>query len=469
MASPDQAGNFEADRDTSIRVLYVDDSPQMCDLVATYLEQLDDDLAVSTEPTAADGLDRLAADPIDCVVSDYQMPGMDGLEFFHAVRDEYPNLPFLLYTGKGSEAVATDATTAGVSAYVQKGGSETYDLLANQITNLVSKRRAEHRAGVARDRLLEMFEQVDGFLAVDAEWTITYWNRRMADRTGRAPHDAIGENYWELFPEVEGTDLGDRYREVRASGEPTEFETYFEPHDDWLDVRVFPMGDGLFVHSREITTEKERERELQWRNERLETFANTLSHDLRTPLNVAEGHLELAQKTGDVTHLDKVAQAHGRMENLLEELLRLARGENLTAESVSLEDVATNAWSTVDTGEMELSVEGDLIVLANEVQLRRIFENLFGNAGKHGDASAVRVGVTDDGTGFYIEDDGTGIPDAEREQVFASGYSTIEGSPGYGLSIIRQICEAHGWTVTVTDGRDGGARFEVTDVKSPPA
>ncbi|WP_410767222.1 response regulator [Haloferax sp. DFSO60] len=464
MATLNQSENSGINRNSSTQVLYVDDDSQLTTLVATYLERLDDDLSVLTESNTADGLDRLDADQIDCIVSDYQMPGADGLEFLEAVRNKYPNLPFLLYTGQGSEDVATKAITAGVSAYVQKGGTETYELLANQISNLVGKRRAELRATVARDQLLEMFEQVDGFFTLDRDWDITYWNQEMAERTGISSDAIIGQRFWEAFPDADGTELGEQYKKAFATGESVKFKTYYEPHDYWVKVRVFPMTDGLFVHSRVITSEVEHKQELQWRNERLETFASTLSHDLKTPLNVAEGNLELAVQTGDETYLEEVARAHNRMENLLEELLGLARGENLTAELLSLEEVASNAWATVSTGGMDLTIESSDTVVANEVQLRRVFENLFGNAGKHGDAETVRVGILDTGSGFYIEDDGSGVLESEREKVFHSGYSTIDGSPGYGLSIVAQICDAHGWGVTITESEADGAKFEITGV-----
>lgn len=465
MAVPDKPTNPNDNK--PVLVLHVDDDPQLRDLVATYLERLNDDLSVCTDATAADGLETLTTEPIDCIISDYQMPGMNGLEFLEAAKKEYPNLPFILYTGKGSEEIASKATTAGVSAYLQKGGTETYELLVNQITNLTNRRRAERRAKIARDQLLGVFEQVDGFFAIDANWTITYWNQKMATRTGRSADEIVGESFWDAFPAADETDLGNYYRDVQARGEPTEFETYYDPHEYWVRVRAYPMSGGLFIHSQLISDEIEREQELQWRNERLETFANALSHDLKTPLNVAEGNLELAQETGDTSYLDEVAQAHNRMENLLDELLRTARGEELTAEPTSIESVATNAWSTVDTGNMKLTVESDTVIMAGEVQLRRLFENLYANAGKHGNANAVRVGVLKDGSGFYIEDDGTGVPEAEREKVFASGYSTIGGSPGYGLSIVSRICDAHEWTIIVTNSQSGGARFEVSDLQFP--
>ncbi len=77
-------------------------------------------------------------------MSDYELPGANGIEFLETVRESYPDLPFILFTSKGSEEVASDAISAGVSDYLQKGsGTERFSLLANRITNLVAQYRAE--------------------------------------------------------------------------------------------------------------------------------------------------------------------------------------------------------------------------------------------------------------------------------------------------------------------------------------
>lgn len=130
--------------DRLIRVLHVEDDPSFADLTATFLEREGENLTVETAPNASQGLDRLAAEEFDCIVSDYDMPGQNGIEFLEAVRDRYPDLPFILFTGKGSEEVASDAISVGVSDYVQKkSGSECYSLLANRISNLVAQHHAE--------------------------------------------------------------------------------------------------------------------------------------------------------------------------------------------------------------------------------------------------------------------------------------------------------------------------------------
>ena len=243
----------DASHDDRMLVLHVDDEAQIGDLVQDYLERLDDRLAVVTETDPQAALDRLGSAPVDCIVSDFQMPGMDGIELLRTVRGEYPNLPFILFTGKGSEEVASEAIKSDVTAYVQKGGPEVYELLANEIENAVSRRRSERRARIAQDRLLELYERTDGFFVIDDDWTITYWNQTMADRTGRPVDEVVGQPFLEAFPQAEGTELHDYYRAAMAASEAVDFETYYAPHGYWVTVRATPVEDGLFVHSRNIT------------------------------------------------------------------------------------------------------------------------------------------------------------------------------------------------------------------------
>ena len=132
--------------ETKITVLHVDDNPQFRDLAKTYLERGDPALSVISEPSAGDGLEQLAQQAVDCVVSDYEMGDTDGLEFLRAVRAEYSALPFILYTGKGSEEIAAQAVNAGVDAYYQKEiGTGQYTVLSKHINTLVEKHRAEQR------------------------------------------------------------------------------------------------------------------------------------------------------------------------------------------------------------------------------------------------------------------------------------------------------------------------------------
>jgi len=165
-------------------------------------------------------------------------------------------------------------------------------------------------------------------------------------------------------------------------------------------------------------------------------------------------------------HLTDATDALDRSEELIENLLTLARQGETVGEraAVDLTTVAEAVWQTIETNGATLSVETDATVDADESRLRQLFENLLTNAIEHGGANVtVKVGAADDG--FYVEDTGSGIPEAHREEVFDAGYSTTEHGTGFGLRIAKQAATAHGWTVGVTDSASGGARFEFTGLE----
>jgi signal transduction histidine kinase len=120
-----------------------------------------------------------------------------------------------------------------------------------------------------------------------------------------------------------------------------------------------------------------------------------------------------------------------------------------------------DAWQSVETDRAALEVLDALpTVTADGDRLRRVFENLFRNAVEHaGEAVTVRVGALDDG--FYVADDGPGVPPDERAAVFDPGHSTGDGGTGLGLAIVERVVAAHGWDLRLRSARGGGARFEV--------
>ncbi|MFC4987427.1 PAS domain S-box protein [Saliphagus infecundisoli] len=214
--------------------------------------------------------------------------------------------------------------------------------------------------------------------------------------------------------------------------------------------------------------ERERERAaqrqlLEQQNDRLEEFASTVSHDLRNPLNVASGRLELLREDTDSQHAQPIVDALERMDDLIEECLMFARQGQLVTDpiQVDIETIAERAWQTVDTEDTTLTVDDLRTVKADEERLRTLFENLFHNAILHGDATAVQIGPLEDGPGFYVADDGSGIPESEHETVFDRGYSTSETGTGLGLSIVEAIADAHGWEIVLAEGNETGSRFEV--------
>ena len=209
----------------------------------------------------------------------------------------------------------------------------------------------------------------------------------------------------------------------------------------------------------------ERTGELERQNDRLDQFAGTVSHDLRNPLTLASGHaetaLEIAEEPLDF-HLEEISWALDRMDDLIEDVLALARsGRQLTeTEPTDLNALVWEANRTVDP-ELEVDIDGTLpTVPADENRLLVMFENLFRNALEHvGEDVTITVSETEDG--FAVTDDGPGIPPEERDTVFDSGYTTDPEGTGFGLAIVMEVVDAHGWSISLGESAEGGARFDV--------
>ena len=219
--------------------------------------------------------------------------------------------------------------------------------------------------------------------------------------------------------------------------------------------------------------------ELEQTNQRLDQFASMVSHDLRTPLNNAVVQTNcLAQDPSD-ERVEALQEALDRMDSMIDDMLRLARagGSIETAEACSLDELAEEVWETLETdgAKLDCQVE-DTTIEADPVRLFQVLENLFRNALDHNDSPLiVRVGTLnerselagdDEHVGFFIEDDGCGIPEEQQDVILDHGYTTTQAGSGYGLSVVQHIIDAHGWEIHVTDGADGGTRFEISGIEA---
>ena len=201
---------------------------------------------------------------------------------------------------------------------------------------------------------------------------------------------------------------------------------------------------------------------LEAENDQLERFARMVSHDLRNPLEVAQSRLVAARETGDAIHFEKVAAAHTRIRELVEDVLTLAKSGTAISETelVDIAAVAREAWASVDADQATLSVDNSLgAVEADPERLRTVFENLFRNAVTHG-GPTIDVSVDALDGGFAVADTGPGVPADKRDEVFEAGVSAGDGTTGLGLSIVDEIAAAHGWDVSLTESQVGGAQFE---------
>ncbi|WP_135662159.1 ATP-binding protein [Halorhabdus rudnickae] len=898
----------------SIRVLHIDDDPEFVDLVSTMLERESDRLAVVTANDASEAIDRLEDDTVDCIVSDYEMPSRTGLELLEDVRETHPDLPFILYTGRGSEAVASEAISAGVTDYLEKtGGSEQYTVLCNRIENAVEQHRASERAEtlerireVVRDvnqalvrsnrrseletqvceiitnegpyefawigkpdsevesiepqacegagddslesislddsltargptarafeegelivtqsiaddgafdpwgetalergfrssaavplsfedeqygvltvysserepfddtekdllgelggdighalhrieqerRYRRLFEESVNAIAVHElrtdedgqpiDYVFLDVNEAFENTTGLEREEVLGERVTDVLPDLDPVFI-ERYGRVVLADEPVQFDHYTESLDAHYAISAFPLGADRFVTTfndittlverdrelaetntllsallenlpfgvlvenpdreimaanpafceifdfsvgceelvgedcadaaadisddlqhpqrfierieellanreptldehiemadgrtlsrsyvpfsmpdgvgdlwlyQDVTAHVDRERELQrtndrletvrdqlelalettnaytfdWRpedneiqryptfadvfgidsatvepvfdayfeivpsdhcervkqtiqaaieartsydlsypvcpgderiwvreqadvltedgsvrvvgtvtdvtdlkeyeqrlerqNERLDEFAELISHDLRNPLNVAFGRAELLADDCESDHTQPLLEALERMEAIVGNTLTLARqGDTVGAvKPVPIESIVEECMEMIDAEPATVEVTDGFRIRGDPDRVRHVFENLLSNAVDHATSAGgeekssttdetvtVRIDRLDD-RGFYVADDGPGVPNDQREDIFEPGYTTTTEGTGLGLTIVERIAEAHGWDIAVTESRDGGARFEFTGV-----
>lgn len=736
-SSPEAPPNYSIPGEPSqrsITVLHVDDDPDFSELVSIYLERESDSLEVVTEETVADALDCLERVDVDCIVSDYEMPGRDGLAFFETAREREFDVPFILFTGKGSEEIASEAISAGVTDYLQKErGTDQYTVLAHRVENAVEQHYATRevergfsaletaREGIAfldeegtflyvnaayaeifgydrvemvgehweilypeehvqqvyeeilpsvpendrwrgesvqrcknGDRLVidhaltytddgtllclvqditeqkevqqtlererQRFEQfidaveVYAIFALDTEGFVTSWNRGAERLKGYERDEILGRHFSVFYPQAkaemgypdelldqalaEGSieDEGWRVRKdgsrfwgrvlitavfdddgthqgflkvTRDITEQHERESSPDASKDLLDYALDVLDDVFFLFDpegnivrigeqatvtgysreellsmsplalfppdarpqvesdiqraletgsattaapiltkdgetipfefrkrrivdddgnvyvagigRDIRDRKRRERRLERQLAQFDEFASVLSHDLRTPLSVVRGRLELARDTGETEHLEQAEAALDRLDELIEDLAGVMREGELVSDidTVDLAAVARSTWDSLETAGGTLVVESKRPIRADEGALTRLLENLLKNAVEHGDTASrtlsedavdgdeeVTVTVGDLSGGFYVADDGPGIPGAERENVFDIGNTEKSGGQGVGLASVRQLAVAHGWEISVTESEAGGARFEITDVET---
>lgn len=212
-----------------------------------------------------------------------------------------------------------------------------------------------------------------------------------------------------------------------------------------------------------------RKAELREERDRLDTFASTFRHELRNPLNILDGYLQLAQEGSDPQALDRCRNAADRMERLLEDALVILEDDPIEVKksAVELTGACEAAWAFIRTREATLrcSLPDGYAVVADDVRLAQLIENVLQNAVEHGGHDVtVRVGTLS--AGFYIEDDGPGIPPAHRDRVFEESYTTTNEGSGLGLAVVDAVADAHGWTVTLEESVSGGTRVAVRGVET---
>ena len=415
-------------------------------------------------------------------------------EWVHNAADEPPEEEIL---GRTDAEVFDDDVAAPTTA-VKRAAVETESHVEETFTFVKPWGQRRYRAGAIprydadgdlagaafaavdlseRYRLLE--RTTDAVYTVDDEWTVTFWNDRMAERTGYDATEVVGESLWAVFGDDLPEWIESTYREVMATGESASFERYLpEPFDYRVEVRAFADGDGLTVYSRDVSDRVRRQRELESQRDTLDLLNQVLRHDLRNDLQILRMYArEITERTdGEVTELAETIRRRSdhavELTETARDIGRIVAGDTVPTERVDLRPVVRGEVGKLEAGgrDATVRVDGeipDVIVLADDL-LASVFGNLLRNAVQHNDGDptvAVSATADDDTVTVRVVDDGPGVPAGVRDAVFERGESGLDGGTGMGLYLVKTLVDRYDGAIRVGDSDLGGAVFEVELVR----
>ena len=459
----------------TLDVLVVDDSDFFVSVTADKLSK-EHGITTRTANSGAEALSLLENESVDCVVSDYQMPEMNGLELYRRIEDRY-GIPFVMVTGEGDEMVASHAMSAGVDEYFKKdeiAAQDRLELLANRIKNVVAQQRAGNRYEMLVDNT------PDEIVHVDTDGTIVAANSAMATSFGADEEDLIGQQLGRVVPgDVAQGRIEEGKRAITAGSAVTFQDDIGVRHFHNIAVPITAgSGDESFqLISRDITQQKRRERELAATNEELAVINRLVQHDINNDVQLLLIWAEAAKQSAEgepVKYLDRIENATEHIAELTtvvgDVVDSIAHGETFDLEPIPLERVVTTEVEKRRTADdATISVVGDLPsvdVCANEL-LRSLVGNLLNNAVRHNDGDDPNVWVVveegDDDVILSVADDGPGISDDQKDEIFGKGSMGTESpGTGIGLYLVDRLAEAYGGSVWIDDRVD-------TDIPPEPA
>ena len=277
------------------KVMYVDDEPSLLDLGKIFLEQ-SGYLQVDTVPTVELALEKLQRETYDGIISDYQMPGKDGLEFLKYIRSHNQDLPFILFTGRGREEIVIEALNSGADFYLQKGGEHKSQFveLEHKIKNAIDRKRTHDTLRESEQRMADIINFLpDATFAVNLENKVIAWNRNIEQMTGISSDVMLGTDGCSAATSIYGedkltlvdlilnkdTNIATQYPYLSRQGDQIISESYI-PHlyggkgaHVWLVAS--PLYDthgsviGAIEAIRDISQRKEAEEQLRRTNEDL--------------------------------------------------------------------------------------------------------------------------------------------------------------------------------------------------------
>jgi len=489
-----QIGSYpeHADQKNCFRILHVDDDFDILDVSKKILE-IEGKFEVDTALSVDEAFQKMGQKKYDAVISDYEMQRQNGIAFLRLLREQQNNIPFILFTGKGREDVAIEALNLGSDAYINKmGNPETvYGELSDALVKTIERKQSKRLLAESELNYRRLVENsLQGIvIAQGFPLRLVFANPEIGKFTGYSPGELVALSSEEITRLIHPDDREaflNRFIQ-RLTGKGTEFIYEFrgirkDGSIRWLEVYTNrieyngqPALQAMFL---DITERKKAEEklvklmnELATVNEKLHMVGSVTRHDVRNKLSVVTGNLYLLRKrvANDDKMLEQLNQINGAVHQV-ERIFEFAKiYEQIGSEQLADMDVgkavdeATSLFSDLKGVKVVNECRG-LMVLADSL-LRQLFYNLIDNSLKYGE-KIKRIQIRSEQEGDVLrvvyEDDGVGIPGDMRSKLFQEDGG--KGS-GYGLFMIKRICEAYGWIIQETSRQGEGAQFTITTPK----
>lgn len=462
-----------------IRALVVDDSDFFASLTA---DQLETEHGIQTvKATSGDeALELLEADSFDVVVSDYDMPEMNGLDFYEEVEASEPTLPFILLTSRTDSEIVSDAIGRGIDDYIQKEAvsqQDDFQVLANRVENVVSQYTAQKQYEAVVDNTPEQIAQFH------RNGTVLAANAPFAETFDYSSSEIVGNQIGDVFPDEIASQYRSAVRDALDADEQVSFQTsYDDRHYDTIIVPVDRRGESATAQliSRDITDRVERERALEETTEQLELINRFVRHDIRNDINlvyawaeILDDHVENGDSEEYVEKIRSASEHITELTDIAQEFVQIVSGEGgVSTKPVSLREVLGDEIEKRRQSypEATFALNNDLpavTVRANEM-LSSVFRNLLNNAVQHNDSDdpevrlSIQVDEEQGSATVIIADNGPGIPAGQREEIFGKGEQGADSSgSGIGLYLVHTLVSEYGGEVWIEDSHLGGAAFVV--------
>jgi len=462
-----------------ISILYVDDEPALLDISKQFLER-SGEFSVDITDSAQKAIDAMSGRSYDAIVSDFQMPVMNGLDLLKQVRGSGNSVPFIIFTGRGREEVAIDALNSGADFYLQKGGDprSQFTELRHKILQAVNRRKAEE-AFAAEQKKCEQYLNIANviFVALDTNGNIILINKKGLDTLGYSRQDIIGKNWFtSCIPEPERPHMDSLFSKM-LSGDIANTE-YFENAIKtrtgtlrtiaWHNAISYDEAgkiSGTISSGIDITDQKQVEGLLRFLNKKLLTISSATRHDINNKLTILSGYMQLIKLEAPGTKIEDYTVIMEKAVADISKLLKFTKEyEKIGSEPPvwqNLHDVVKK--SVGDSAPPSFTIRNDTagVEIQADRLLGRVFANLIENTLRHGEkATDIHAWYEEQGEELhiFIEDNGVGIPLNLKEKIFlrASGKNI-----GFGLFFAREILSVTDIQVSEKGEPGKGARFEI--------